>query len=64
MTYSMCCHRPMQPAPVADLDVAGDRADPRVGEGLHQAVDRVRFDHGVGVDHDQQVVAGQRHARR
>ena len=50
------------PPPVADLDVAGDRAHRGVGERLHQLVDRVRRDHRVRVDHHQQVVPGQRDA--
>ena len=62
MTYSMCCQRPSRPRAVADLRVARDRADRRVGEGLDEPADRVRFEDGVAVDHDQDVVPGVRDA--
>ena len=62
ITYSMCCQSGDQAPAVADLDVAGHRADGRVGERLHQHPDRVGFQDGVAVDGDDQVVPGQRDA--
>jgi len=47
------------PPPVAHLDVARDGPHRRVGERLHEPVDRVRLHHGVRVHHHHQVVAGQ-----
>jgi hypothetical protein len=46
-----------QPAPVADLGVAGHRADTRIGEKRGQRADGVRFHHGVAVDHHHELGA-------
>ena len=41
---------------VADLDVAGDRADAGIDHVAHHAADGVGSDGGIGVDGDQNVV--------
>ena len=63
ITYSMCCQRADQRVPVADLGVAGDRADARVGERLDQLADGGRLEDGVAVHHHDQVVTGVRAGR-
>ena len=52
----MCCQRPSSPPRLADLGVARHRADRGVGERLDEHADGVRLEHGVAVDHDDQVV--------
>ena len=58
MTYSMCCRRATSFDAVRDLGVARHRTHGRIGEGLHQLVDRRRFEDGVPVHHHDDVVAG------
>ena len=59
ITYSMCCQRPSRPAPVADLGVAGDRADPAgSANGCTSVATASRLEDGVAVDHHDDLVRG------
>ena len=48
---------------VGDLDVARDGADRRIGERLGEQAHRVGLEHGVAVDHDDDLVLGGPDAR-
>ena len=45
--------------PVADLGVAGDRADLRIGEPAGEPRDRLRLELGVGVERDDDLAVGE-----
>ena len=42
---------------VAYSDIAGNAADFGIGKGRNQPADCVWYDHGVGIDHDQDIVS-------